>query len=587
MHSPRDPKRFVAVLVTAVLWLAAVAPVLAHDPVIGVLPQAVAGVLQPGGSLDVDKTIHTPEIPPKPDIYFLADSTGSMGSVITQVKLDAADILADIDSQTTDPRYGAGDYKDFPPEASPPNPYAFLNAAPIPAVDDDGASALAAIAAWAAAGGGDGSEGQFYALHLLAGHSVAAWRSDSTKIIVWFGDAPGHDPVCTAISGHPEDITEASVTSDLVSAGIRVVAISTLTGFAAGLDDDPTLFADDYAPYCAIDGTEGQATRIAEATGGVHLTGVPADDIADAILAGLSNLPVEVTPSVGACDPRLSLSFDPTTQTVQSGEDALFTETITVSPTALVGVATCQVDWLLDGQPAGPEFTQLIEITIVPGPPATLTLEPESDTNTVDAQHCVTATVRDAATNPTPGITVEFSVQGSVTTGGSAVTDANGQATFCYTGPALPGADLITATASGGTNPSDTASKTWVLPVSTEGCLVTYGGRITAANGDKATFGGNAMGTGPAGQEQYQDHGPAAVMNVHSIEVQAVTCSSDGTMASIFGTATIDGGGSYDFRIDLKDLNEPGTSDTYRIRLSNGYDSGEQVLDRGNVQIHF
>jgi hypothetical protein len=31
---------------------------------------------------------------------------------------------------------------------------------------------------------------------------------------------------------------------------------------------------------------------------------------------------------------------------------------------------------------------------------------------------------------------------------------------------------------------------------------------------------------------------------------------------------------------------EPGTVDTYRIRLSNGYDSGEQTLVGGNVQIH-
>ena len=57
-------------------------------------------------------------------------------------------------------------------------------------------------------------------------------------------------------------------------------------------------------------------------------------------------------------------------------------------------------------------------------------------------------------------------------------------------------------------------------------------------------------------------------------------------MASIFGTATIDGAGSFVYRIDVKDLGEPGTSDTYRIRLSNGYDSGEQVISGGNVQIH-
>jgi hypothetical protein len=127
-----------------------------------------------------------------------------------------------------------------------------------------------------------------------------------------------------------------------------------------------------------------------------------------------------------------------------------------------------------------------------------------------------------------------------------------------------------------------------VLPVSTAGCKVTHGGRITAANGDKATFGGNAQvpAAGPKGQEEYQDHGPAQPRNVKSINVQAVTCSADKTQASIFGQATIDGALSFDDRIDLKDLGGPGTSDTYRIRLSDGYDSGEQTLAGGNVQIH-
>jgi len=127
-----------------------------------------------------------------------------------------------------------------------------------------------------------------------------------------------------------------------------------------------------------------------------------------------------------------------------------------------------------------------------------------------------------------------------------------------------------------------------VLPGSTPGCKVTYGGRITAANGDKATFGGNAQvpASGPQGQEEYQDHGAAADINVHSLTVDTVVCSADGTSASIFGTATVNGGGSYNYRIDLKDLAEPGTSDRYRIRLSNGYDSGEQVLEGGNIQIH-
>jgi hypothetical protein len=222
------------------------------------------------------------------------------------------------------------------------------------------------------------------------------------------------------------------------------------------------------------------------------------------------------------------------------------------------------------------------------GAPASLDLQPPTATNVVDAQHCVTATVKDSFGNVTPGVTVNFSV--SPTTFrtppvGVGVTDANGQATFCYTS-ALPGDDVITATAVGGTNPSDTAAKKWVLPASTAGCKVNNGGRITAANGDKATFGGMAKGTGPSGSEEYQDHGPAVDINVNSINVLAVRCSADGTAASIFGTATINGAGSFDYRIDVKDLGEPGTTDTYRIRLSNGYDSGEQVLSAGNVQIH-
>ncbi len=213
----------------------------------------------------------------------------------------------------------------------------------------------------------------------------------------------------------------------------------------------------------------------------------------------------------------------------------------------------------------------------------------------VDAEHCVTATVLDEFGNATPGITVDFSVVPTTTrvpSSGTVVTDSAGQATFCYTS-ALTGTDTITAfadtdgsAAQNGTEPSATATKTWVLPGSSEGCKVTYGGRITTTDGDKATFGGNAKGTGPTGEEQFQAHGPAMDFNLHSIDVQAVLCSADGMSASIFGTATIDGAGSVDYRIDVTDNGEPGSADTYQIRLSNGYDSGLQTLAGGNVQVH-
>lgn len=230
--------------------------------------------------------------------------------------------------------------------------------------------------------------------------------------------------------------------------------------------------------------------------------------------------------------------------------------------------------------------------TWVSGPPATLVLTPPAATNPVGSQHCVTATVRDAFGNPTPGITVNFTVTGSVNTTGSATTNASGQATFCYVGPELPGADAITAYADTDLDntqdpgePAGTAAKTWVLPGTTADCKVTGGGRITANNGDKATFGGNAHSKGPKGNEEYTDHGPATPMKVKSINVQAVVCSADHTQASIYGEATVNGTTTVNYLIQVKDLGEPGRQDTYRILLSNGYDSGVNTLESGNIQI--
>ena len=73
---------------------------------------------------------------------------------------------------------------------------------------------------------------------------------------------------------------------------------------------------------------------------------------------------------------------------------------------------------------------------------------------------------------------------------------------------------------------------------------------------------------------------------MNSIELLALVCDSTAGTATIFGTATIDGSGAYFFRIDLVDMGEPGTSDTYGITLSDGYSSGEQTLHRGNIKIH-
>ena len=106
--------------------------------------------------------------------------------------------------------------------------------------------------------------------------------------------------------------------------------------------------------------------------------------------------------------------------------------------------------------------------------------------------------------------------------------------------------------------------------VSTPGCEVKIndGGSIIALNMDLGTFGGNAkvsLSGVASGQQEYQDHGPLQPHTVNTIDVQAVVCNNDHTQASLFGNATVDGSGSFEYEIDLQDNGEPGIADKYRI----------------------
>ena len=224
------------------------------------------------------------------DIYFLADNTGSMGAVIAAVQAGANAIFAGL-GPLTGLQFGVGEYRDFdnPGDQS----LAFQNLQPITA---SAAAVTTAIGTWSASGGGDLPEAQFYALDQVAGSPAIGWRPGVKHIIVWLGDAPGHDPICAAASGLSYNITEASVTAKLVADQITVLAVSVFDGSADpnGLNDDPTDLGGPlnaaYGACGAPGGTPGQATRIAAATGGVVVTGVDPSAVVATIIAELKAL---------------------------------------------------------------------------------------------------------------------------------------------------------------------------------------------------------------------------------------------------------------------------------------------------------
>jgi hypothetical protein len=230
-------------------------------------------------------TVNVPAGVAKADVYLLADTTASMGSIIGSVQAGINTIVNDPAFSGLDVAWGAGNYKDFPIPAS--SPYAFQHQlAPTPGVAD----ITFAVNAWSASDGSDIPEGQLFALQQVATDPGIGWRPGSKRILVWFGDAPGHDPICSAISG-VADITETTATAALVAAGITVVAVSTDTGVAGALDGDPGPGPDnfDYG-VCTIGGSPGQATRITGATpGGSHTTGVNAATMIATLLPLISS----------------------------------------------------------------------------------------------------------------------------------------------------------------------------------------------------------------------------------------------------------------------------------------------------------
>ncbi|HEX5053595.1 MAG TPA: hypothetical protein VFZ65_17585 [Planctomycetota bacterium] len=234
-------------------------------------------------------------IPPvaQADVYLLADTTGSMSSVLNAVKTNAVAVVTALLGSGTDLQIGIGNYKDFPFD-----PYCFQHQL---SPTNNQAAIVAAINTWTAGGGNDTPEGQFFALHQIATDPAIGFRPAAKRIIVWFGDAPAHDPVCAAISGLGFDINEALVTTSLQGAGpggTTVIAISASSGVPGALNADPG-GPGDYFAACGIStGLAGQAMRIAAATGGIDTAIGPPGAIVAAILAAIGTVLNEVDVSL-------------------------------------------------------------------------------------------------------------------------------------------------------------------------------------------------------------------------------------------------------------------------------------------------
>jgi hypothetical protein len=357
----------------------------------GVDPQTFSATLVEGTNVNVSKTVHTPTIPPTPDVIFLSDTTGSMGGVIAGVQARITSVANQILAVQPQAQFAVAQYKDQFNCSSDPFAYHLDQA-----LTTNLGAVQSAVNTWAAGGGCDEPESDLFALDQIATSPAIGFRADSTRIIVWFGDAPSHD------EAHPNSpVTLAQTIADLQAAKIEVLAVPFNHG-GLGLDGF------------------GQARQVTTAMGGVLLPSQSADNaVASAILTGLHNLPVTVSVVPGACDPNLAVTLSPAQVTVTSGTDATFTENIAVSPSATPGsTLQCHVNALLNGQPQSASFSELDTIT-VPQHATTLTYNGDQSQDVNDPA-TLKATLNDAVTGqPIGNATINFALAGQTCVGTS------------------------------------------------------------------------------------------------------------------------------------------------------------------------
>jgi hypothetical protein len=179
------------------------------------------------------------------DFLMLADNTGSMGGVISNVQSVATQLVSDLKTSYAGAQFAVARYLGDPSESGE----TFSSAYHVLQKNTASQSAtVAAIGSWFASGGGDYPEADFYALQQgvqngattcpglgsasgFCGSSgdTVDWRSGARKVVLWFGDAPSHQ----------KTVTMDNIKSILSSENVALVALNNGAATTALDDNNP------------------------------------------------------------------------------------------------------------------------------------------------------------------------------------------------------------------------------------------------------------------------------------------------------------------------------------------------------------
>src|SRR5919197_5988272 len=163
--------------------------------------------LGPGSTKTIHPTLHLDALPPRADILLALDTTGSMGTAITDARTDANNIVNDIQAQIQNARFAVADFKDYPQNPFQgvfgiPGDYPWridqdftTNATTVQCGEGTATPITCALNGLTApsGSGGDGPEAYNRAFYEAYHDTGLHWASGFTRFMVVLGDALPHD----------------------------------------------------------------------------------------------------------------------------------------------------------------------------------------------------------------------------------------------------------------------------------------------------------------------------------------------------------------------------------------------------------
>lgn len=321
-----------------------------QKPPLMVIPGPTDRRVNPGGSYTIDQLVKTPAILPTPDIVLLVDTTASMDAPIANVRANLKTVVAEVKQAQPKAQFAVASFRDQLNLNT-----LFRVHQRLTADVDDVQQGVDQLTTDVNDHGGDTPEDWGFGLNKLTTKASVGWRDDSNRVIVLVGDAPTHNPSNKiALETAIDNLKKTSTRVVAVDVGNMDAAVPRLEGCTQGL-------------------CRNQITETVKATSGQLIKTANDDEVSAAILAGLRNLVITVTPTVGPeCDAGLTVTFKPATPTkVRSGDDLHFQQTVTIAEGLEPGtVLHCDVSYPISPNPDGNQDAYQAPVTVTVNDPA-------------------------------------------------------------------------------------------------------------------------------------------------------------------------------------------------------------------------